>query len=108
MSSYRPLPGDSSSGSERARILDVGGREIPNTDSMNGSLKSPRLRSACWAPSREDIEPSRARIACRLPGGPTLGCFLLKTFERGLSMVDADEPETREGVRVLVVASSLG
>lgn len=56
----------------------------------------------------EDMESSRARITCRLPVDPTLGCFLLKTFERGLSMVDADDPETREGVRVFAGTSSLG
>jgi hypothetical protein len=48
------------------------------------------------------------RKACRLLATPTLGCFLLNTFDRGLSMVEADEPETREGVRVLTGTSSLG
>ena len=34
--------------------------------------------------------------------------FLLNTFDRGLSTVDVDDPETREGVRVLPATSSLG
>lgn len=41
------------------------------------------------------------RVACRPLVTPTLVCFLLSTFDRGLSMVDADDPEAREGVRML-------
>jgi hypothetical protein len=47
-------------------------------------------------------------VACRPLAAPTLVCFLLSTFERGLSMVDADEPEASEGVRILRGTSSLG
>lgn len=56
------------------------------------------------------MESSRVTKACRLPVIPTLGCFLLNTFERGLSMVEADDPETKEGVRVLMLTctSSFG
>jgi hypothetical protein len=48
------------------------------------------------------------RRACRLLATPTLVCFLLKTFDRGLSMVDADEPDASEGVRVVLGTSSFG
>lgn len=109
MSSYKPCCGDSTSGSERARIMEDGGREIPKTDSvMKGSLNFAALPSACWPPSWEDIESSRVRRACRLLATPTLGCFLLSTFERGLSMVDADDSETRDGVGVFAGTSSFG
>lgn len=43
-----------------------------------------------------------------MPATPTFVCFLLRTFDRGLSMVDAEEPEASEGVRVLAGTSSLG
>ena len=89
-------------------MVEEGGKEIPNTDSVNGSLKPAELLSAWRAPSWEDIESSRVRIACRLLATPTLGCFLLSTFERGLSMVDAEDPDTSEGVRVFVGTSSFG
>jgi hypothetical protein len=48
------------------------------------------------------------RNTCPLPGAPTLVCFLLSTFDRGLSIVDADDPDASEGVRMLVGTSSLG
>lgn len=54
------------------------------------------------------MESSRVRRACRLLATPTLGCFLLSTFDCGLSIVDADDPETRDGVRVLAGTSSFG
>jgi hypothetical protein len=34
--------------------------------------------------------------------------FLLRRFDRGLSAVEPDDPETREGVRVLLLGSGLG
>lgn len=37
-----------------------------------------------------------------------LDCFLRSTFDRGLSTVDAEDPDTRDGVRVLPGTSSLG
>lgn len=37
-----------------------------------------------------------------------LDCFLLSTFDRGLSTVDAEDPDTSEGVRVFPGTSSLG
>jgi hypothetical protein len=58
--------------------------------------------------SWDDIESSLIRVICRLPATPTLVCFLLSTFDRGLSMVDADDPEASEGVRMLGGTSSLG
>jgi hypothetical protein len=54
------------------------------------------------------MESSLIRRGCRVPTTPTLVCFLLSTFERGLSMVDADDPDAREGVRMLLGTSSLG
>jgi hypothetical protein len=75
---------------------------------MNGSLNFAALLSACEPPSWEDIESSLVRRACRLPVTPTLGCFLLRTFARGLSIVDADDPETKDGVRVFAGTSSFG
>jgi hypothetical protein len=48
------------------------------------------------------------RRGCRLLATPTLVCFLLRTLARGLSMVDADDPEARDGVRMLWGTSSLG
>jgi hypothetical protein len=36
-----------------------------------------------------------------------LDCFFFSTFDRGLSIVEADEPDTRDGVRVLSGTSSL-
>jgi len=54
------------------------------------------------------MESSLMRVACRPLGTPTLVCFLLSTFDRGLSMVDADDPEAREGVRMPWGTSSLG
>lgn len=90
-------------------MLEDGGREIPNTASVkNGSLKFAGLPSACEAPSWEDIESSLVRKACRLLATPTLGCFRLRTFERGLSIVEAEDPETRDGVRVFAGTSSFG
>lgn len=109
ISSYKPCCGETSSGFDGARMLEDGGREIPNTASVtNGSLNFAALPSACEPPSCEDIESSRLRKACRLIVTPTLGCFLLRTFARGLSIVDADDPETRDGVRVFAGTSSLG
>jgi hypothetical protein len=46
MLSYRPCCTDSSTGSELARTLEDGGREIPNTDSAKGSLNLPEVSSA--------------------------------------------------------------
>ena len=54
------------------------------------------------------MESSLTREACLLLATPTLVCFLLNTLERGLSIVDADDPEARDGVRVLGGTSSLG
>jgi hypothetical protein len=34
--------------------------------------------------------------------------FRLSTFDRGLSVVEADDPDTSEGVRVVATTSSLG
>lgn len=34
--------------------------------------------------------------------------FRLRRFDRGLSIVDADDPDTRDGVRVLPTTSNLG
>lgn len=34
--------------------------------------------------------------------------FLLSTFDRGLSTVEVDDPDTSEGVRVVPTASSFG
>jgi hypothetical protein len=45
---------------------------------------------------------------CRLPVIPTFVFFLLRTFDRGLSIVDADDPEKRDGVCMVVGTSSLG
>jgi len=108
--SYRPCCRDSNTGSDLARTLEDGGREIPNTDSVKGSLNLPEEPSADRVSSWEDMGSSRVIKACRLPVIPTLGCFLLNTFERGLSMVEADDPETKEGVRVLMLTctSSFG
>jgi hypothetical protein len=54
------------------------------------------------------MESSLIRVAGRPLAAPTLVCFLLSTFDRGLSIVDADEPEASEGVRMLAGTSSFG
>jgi hypothetical protein len=54
------------------------------------------------------MESSLTRKVCLLPTTPTLVCFLLSTLERGLSMVEADDPDARDGVRMLMGTSSLG
>jgi len=87
---------------------DDGGSVIPSTVSAKGSLYPPGMPSGCCRSSWEDIESSRMRSCCRVLERPTLVCFLLKTFERGLSMVDAEEPDARDGVRELRVTSSFG
>lgn len=48
------------------------------------------------------------RKGCRLSVAPRLVCFLLSTFDLGLSIVDADDPEAKDGVLVLAGTSSLG
>lgn len=53
------------------------------------------------------MELSLMRGPRRLLTTPTLVCFLLKTFDLGLSIVDVEEPAS-EGVRILMGASSLG
>jgi hypothetical protein len=35
-------------------------------------------------------------------------CLRLKRFDRGLSMVETDDPDTRDGVRVFVGISGFG
>lgn len=107
-SSYSPFPKISTSGPERARMVEDGGKEIPRTVSEKGSLSPPGMPSIGRLSSWDDIESSLTCEACRLLATPTLVCFLLSTFERGLSMVDADDPEARDGVRVLGGTSSLG
>jgi len=51
---------------------------------------------------------SRIRECCRSFPAPMLDCFFFSIFDRGLSTVEADEPDTRDGVRVLSGTSSLG
>jgi hypothetical protein len=81
---------------------DEGGSDIPKTVSEKGSLYPPGIPSTTSLSSWDDIESSLIRKACRLPpAAPTLVCFLLSTFERGLSMVEAEDPDAREGVRML-------
>jgi hypothetical protein len=54
------------------------------------------------------MESSLIRKAWRLLATPTLVCFLLKTLDRGLSIVEADEPDASDGVLMLLGTSSLG
>ena len=54
------------------------------------------------------MESSLTRKAWRLPATPTLVCFLLNTLDRGLSIVEAEDPDARDGVRMLLGTSSLG
>lgn len=54
------------------------------------------------------MEPDLVCESCLPSAMPMLDGFLLRTFERGLSTVEEDDPETSEGVRVLPVTSSLG
>lgn len=89
-------------------MFDEGGNEIPRTVSENGSLYPPGIPSMSCLSSCDDNESSRARGACLLLVIPILVRFLLNTFDRGLSMVDADDPEARDGVRVFGGTSSLG
>lgn len=51
---------------------------------------------------------SLVRDCCRALPVPMLDCFFLNRFDRGLSIVDAEEPETRDGVRALSGTSSFG
>jgi hypothetical protein len=46
-------------------------------------------------PPRDDEESGEVRIFCL----PTFECFLRRRFDLGLSFVDAEEPETKDGVR---------
>jgi hypothetical protein len=88
--------------------MDEGGSDIPRTVSEKGSLYLPGMPSTACRSSWEDIESSLTRNGCRLLATPTLVCFLLSTLERGLSIVEAEDPDAREGVRMLAGTSSLG
>lgn len=87
---------------------DEGGREMPRTVSENGSLNPPGKSITGATSSNEEREPSFKCELDLLVVTPMLEGFLRNTFDPGLSTVDADEPETREGVRVFAETSSLG
>lgn len=87
---------------------EEGGKEIPSTVSEKGSLNPPARGFTVIPSSWEDIDPAFGWLPCFPLLTPILEGFLLRTFDRGLSMVDADEPETREGVLVFPVTSSFG
>lgn len=87
---------------------DEGGSEIPRTVSEKGSLKPPGKTIAGLSSSREDSELSFKCEAGLPVATPMLDGFLLKLFEPGLSTVDVDDPDTRDGVRVAGGTSSLG
>jgi hypothetical protein len=89
-------------------MLDDGGIEMPRTVSEKGSLYPPGIPSINCLSSWDEIEPSLIRVTCLPVADPTLVCFLLSTFERGLSIVEAEEPEASEGVRMLGGTSSFG
>lgn len=86
-------------------MLEEGGMVIPNTVSEKGSLNSANDCLIGSFSSRSVTESSRVRDL-----GPMLDCFLRSRPDRGLSEVDTDDPETREGVGVMTVrgTSSLG
>jgi hypothetical protein len=88
--------------------MEEGGSEIPRTVSEKGSLYPPGIPSTRCLSSCEEIELSLTRSACRPLMTPTFVCFLLRTLDRGLSIVDADDPDAREGVRILAGTSSFG
>lgn len=87
---------------------DDDGNEIPRTVSEKGSLNPPGRTIAGRSSSKEDNESSFKCEADLLAATPMLDGFLRKTFDPGLSTVDADDPETRDGVRVVATTSSLG
>jgi hypothetical protein len=93
--------------SEGTTTVVAGGRVIPRTVSENGSLYPPGMPPSIFFASEEDTDGSLVRDCCRWLLGPMLDCFFFNTFDRGLSMVEADEPDTRDGVRVFSGTSSL-
>ena len=72
-----------------AYVEDTGGMAIPSTASGYGSLYP------CPESSREDVESGEVRRCCLA----MFECFRRNRFERGLSCVEAEEPETKDGVR---------
>ena len=71
-------------------------------------MKPPGRAIAGLPSSSEDSEPSFKCEVGLLVATPILEGFLRKTFDPGLSTVEADDPETRDGVRVFAETSSLG
>jgi hypothetical protein len=100
--------GSSTSGSEGAKIVEEEGRDMPNTVSENGSLYPPGIALISTFSSGDDMDASLVLDRCRTLPVPILDCFFLSTFDRGLSIVDAEEPEMRDGVRALSGTSSFG
>lgn len=88
-------------------MLEDGGSEMPSTVSENGSLYPPGMAFISCLSSCDSIDPPLV-LECCFPTPPMLEGFLLRRFDRGLSMVDADDPDTRDGVRVLPATSNLG
>lgn len=78
----------SSSGSLGTYPEETGGMAIPRTASGYGSLYP------CPDSSLEDEESGDMRRCCL----PTFECFRRRRFDRGLSCVEAEEPETNDGV----------
>ncbi len=72
----------------------VGGREVPNSASANLSPSSGGLEAATFGSSRDDMESGDVRIPPILPKEG----FRRSVCERGLSVVDPEEPDTSEGV----------
>lgn len=62
---------------------------------------------ACLS-SCDDIESSLLRDSCLVTPVPMLDCLRRRTFDRGLSTVEADDPDTRDGVLVDCGTSSFG
>jgi hypothetical protein len=89
------------------KIVEDEGRLMPNTVSEKGSLYPPGIPLTTFL-SSWDIDASLVREGCFPLPPPILDCFFLNTLDRGLSIVEAEEPETNDGVLANSGTSSLG